>query len=216
MNYKDYQEFNTEKSKCRKCAVGTYYNRVVCSVGNLVNPIYLICGEAPGETEVEKGQPFCGPAGKILREELIKNDLNKDNTVITNTIPCRPYKNQFPSDKNMVASCINMWLLNEITLLKPRFILLLGSTAVKYVLGSTRPITEIRGQVHQFLHITTPDNTDSFSDSYNLNIKTIVTFHPSYLLRNGESEFGLHLRELFNSDIKKFKNFIDNSDNPTF
>ena len=212
----NYQDFNNEKSKCRKCSVGLCYNKVVCSIGNLTNPTYMVIGEAPGETEVEKGQPFCGDAGKILREELIKNDLNKENTCITNTIPCRPFKNQFPADKNLVANCMSMWLLNEIAILKPRFLLLCGSTPMKYILGTTRPITEVRGQIYQTLHVVCPEGSDSFDNMYNLNIKTMVTFHPSYLLRNGKSEFGIHLRDLFNSDIKKFKNFIDSSDNPIF
>ena len=142
--YINYQEFNTCKTDCRKCIVGSYYNKVVSSVGNTINPTYMIIGEAPGETEVEKGQPFCGPSGKILREELIKNNLNMDNTCITNTIPCRPLNNQFPSDKNLVAQCMNMWLLEEIVLLKPKCILLVGSTPMKYVLNASTPITEMR------------------------------------------------------------------------
>jgi DNA polymerase len=214
--YNNYQEFNKCKSECRKCVVGHQYNKVVTSVGNTTNPAYLLIGEAPGETEVEKGQPFCGPAGKILREELIKNELTMGNTCISNTLPCRPFKNQFPSDKNLVTRCISMWLLEEISLLKPKCLLLIGSTPMKYILGSPGPITEIRGQIFYDLHIEHPDGENSFSDKYNLNIPTMVVFHPSYILRNGRTEFGLFIRGQFNTDIAKFKSLGDGSKNPTF
>ena len=209
--YKDYTEFNTTKCKCRDCSVGLVYNKVVQSIGNLLNPTYMLCGEAPGETEVEKGQPFCGRAGKILREKLIKYGLTMKNTVISNTIPCRPENNHFPTDSSLVTSCVNKWLLEEILLLKPKYLLLIGATPMRYVLGCTKKISEVRGQEFEVLHTMTPtDFTDKFSDRYNIRIRTMCTFHPSYILRQGTSILREYFGELCIGEFQTFWNKIYN------
>jgi len=180
-----YDEFNSNKLKCRDCSVGQVYNCVVPSVGNKINPTYMLIGEAPGRDEVEKGQPFCGKSGKLLRIYLSKYKLNKDNTIITNTIPCRPSDNIFPVDSILINNCVEKWLKKEIEILKPKYILLIGSNATHYVLGKTDSISKIRGQ--QF---------------FKNGICYIPTFHPSYVLRN-QHIGGKHIENAFEEDIKK-------------
>jgi uracil-DNA glycosylase len=210
--YTCYTDFNTSKEKCRQCPVGLIYNRVVCSVGNTTNPIYMIVGEAPGRDEVEKGQPFVGKAGQLLREMLIKYGLTKKNTLITNTIPCRPENNIFPNDPELIAKCMNMWLLEEIQLAKPKCILCVGATPMKYVLGIRDAITRVRGKVFESLSPQHPPGSDEFSNKYNINAKAIATFHPSYIIRNGNTELGTILKQQFESDIAKFKLLPESAD----
>jgi len=218
--YKSYEEFNSAKERCRQCPIGLVYDRVICSIGNTINPTYMICGEAPGKDEVRVGQPFVGKAGEVLRKEMIRAQLNKNNCVITNTIPCRPKDNQFPHNLKIVGECMDRWLLEEILLLKPKYILLVGSVPTKYVLGCGTPISKVRGQVFDCLSSTKPPLGDEFADKYNIRIKAIPTFHPSYIARNGgdKTEFGRALLSQFRSDIEKFKNLPNTelSMNPTF
>jgi len=216
--YNTYQEFNTEKEKCRQCPVGNIYNKVVLSTGNLINPTYMAIGEAPGRDEVTYGQPFVGKAGVVIRKAFSKNNLTTINTCITNTIPCRPQDNQFPSDSNLVNKCVSMWLLNEIILLKPRFILLIGSTPAKYLLNSDQPISKIRGQVFDQLNVVPSSGEDSFEDKFNLPILCIPTFHPSYIIRNEHTELGRIITPQFESDIEQFANLPNSGRaiNPTF
>lgn len=217
--YSTYKEFDECKLKCRECPVGLIYDRVVLSVGNKVDPLYMVIGEAPGKDEVKVGQPFVGKAGNVLRKECITNRLTPKNTLITNTIPCRPENNQFPNDKDLVCRCMRRWILEEIQLIKPKYILLVGATPTKYVLGIKTPISKVRGQVFEGLTIQAESGEDTFQDCYNIpNIKCIPTFHPSYIVRNGSSELGKIVREQFQSDIRKFANLpSSNVDmNPTF
>ena len=117
MKYKSYKEFEDAKQKCRECMVGHIYNQVVLSDGNKTNTKILIIGEAPGADEIKEGKPFIGKAGKLLRSTLEKYGINESNSVITNTMPCRPLNNKFPKDKKLVYRCRNRWLKQEIALL---------------------------------------------------------------------------------------------------
>lgn len=211
--YLTYKEFNEAKIKCRECPVGSIYNQVVCSIGNLIDPTYMMIGEAPGKDEVIKKQPFVGKAGIILRRGCIKHGFTKKNTVITNTIPCRPPNNKFPNDSVLVNTCISKWLLNEIELLKPKCILIVGSTPMKYLLGIKEGITKVRGRIFENLSVATQQGDDEFKDKYNVRIPTLITFHPSYLARNEHTELGIQLRQDFDKDLLKLKELPDRNQN---
>ena len=115
--YNSYQEFNACKLKCRACPIGLVYDTVVPSDGNTSNPKVVIIGEAPGSDEITQGKPFIGKAGKLLRSTIEQFGFNNENCLITNTIPCRPQDNKFPSDNNLVKNCkkessINLDIVN--------------------------------------------------------------------------------------------------------
>ena len=184
MKYLSYQDFEQNKLKCRECAVGKVYNCVVSSDGCKTNPKILVVGECPGSDEITLGKPFVGKSGKLLRATLNEFGYRKGNSLITNTIPCRPENNQFPKDSKMVDACVYQWLKEEILLTKPKYILLIGATPLKYLLG-LNGITKLRGQWFE----------------YN-GIQTMPTYHPSYVLRKEYMEEGEQIKEDFRNDIK--------------
>lgn len=182
--YENYQEFEECKLKCRDCEVGLVYDKVVASDGCKTNPVVMVIGEAPGRDEIDEGKPFVGKAGKLLRSTLSKYGYTADNHIISNTIPCRPEKNKFPKDKQMVMDCVKKWLINEIDILKPKYILLIGATPMKYLLNMIG-ITKLRGKTFYFQ-----------------GVECMPTYHPSYVLRKQYMKEGDEIRKAFENDIK--------------
>lgn len=184
MKYTSYSEFEDAKSKCSVCSVGKAYDCVVLSDGCKTNPKVLIIGEAPGSDEVDQGKPFVGKSGKLLRSTLNEFGFRKNNSLITNTIPCRPENNKFPSDSKIVDACVYDWLKEEIALTKPSCILLIGATPLKFLL-SKQGITSLRGNWQDYR-----------------GIPCMPTYHPSYVLRKEYMEEGKKIKEDFISDIR--------------
>lgn len=151
--FDSYKEFEEVKLNCRQCEIGQIYNQVVPSEGNKINPIVTIIGEAPGHDEVKNKRPFVGKAGACLRQTLNKYGFRKSNTLISNVIPCRPEKNKFPNDKDIVNNCLQRWLIEELKLVKPSYLLLLGNQPLKYILGLTG-ITKKRGEWYNVCLLT--------------------------------------------------------------
>jgi len=186
--YKNYKEFNEAKQACRECQIGKAYDKVVASDGNTINPKVLFCGEAPGNDEVIKGIPFVGKAGKLLRSTLKEFRFTSENSLITNTIPCRPQDNQFPKDEGIVKACKNTWLREELRLTNPDIIVLVGAKPLKFLLG-LEGITKTRGQW--------------FERKFNgKTIKLMAIFHPSYVLRKEYMDEGKQIKEDFRNDLK--------------
>ena len=160
------------------------YN-VVVGKGNESAQVVII-GEGPGEQEDITGLPFVGRAGKMLDTALSSVDIDPlEDCYITNIVKCRPPNNRKPSAVESEA-CMP-WLNEQINLLKPKIIILAGSTAVQSFLGINEPISKIRGQWIE------KDN-----------IKYMPIFHPSYLLRNPSKNKGKP-KWLTWQDLKKVK-----------
>jgi len=145
--------------------------RLVFGVGNLEADIFF-CGEAPGADEEIQGIPFVGRAGQLLTKILRAMGLSREEVYISNIMNWRPetpgeYGNRPPTQEEM-ERCLP-YLRAQVDLIRPRVIVALGATAVNGLLGydSQRKITLCRGQWHFFQ-----------------NIPLMITFHPSYLLRN--------------------------------
>lgn len=183
--------FNEAKSKCRDCYVGKTYNKVVLSDGNTTDPKVLICGECPGADEISQGKPFVGKAGKLLRSTLNKYGFRKTNSLITNTIPCRPEGNKFPKEDDLVKTCVEKWLMQEIELTSPQYVLLIGSTPLKYVLKLNGGITANRGK--WFYLFSEPEDDATMY---------MPTYHPSYVLRKMYMAEGKQILESFEKDIE--------------
>ena len=150
----------------------------------------LIIGEGPGKNEDETGLPFVGRAGKLLDQilESVDIDSNKDSYV-SNIVKCRPPENRKPSIEEMEAC--EPWLKEQIRLINPKIILLVGATAVESILGTKEGITKIRGSWIK-------------RDGY----LYMPIFHPSYLLRNASKEPGKP-KWLTWQDMKKLKKKLD-------
>ncbi len=156
-------------SVCTKCQELTEFRTqnnglTVPGEGN-PNSKIVFSGEAPGKDESQTGKPFIGKAGKLLSSMLNYYGFNREDVFILNTIKCRPPNNRVPSDKE-ISNC-KPYLDLQLKVINPQILVCLGKTAVKSILNKDEPFTQLRGKLHFYG-----------------NIKTICTFHPSYLLRN--------------------------------
>jgi DNA polymerase len=132
----------------------------------------MLIGEAPGAEEDAQAIPFCGASGQMLDSMLAYIGLSrKKNIYITNTLFWRPPGNRRPTAEEL-AICLP-FVEKHIALIKPKIIILVGSTAVAALIDSKKAITQLRG--HYF------DYQNEYIDSP---IKTTAIFHPSYLLRS--------------------------------
>jgi len=174
---------------CVKCSLSKSRNNVVVGRGNNKAKL-LIIGEGPGRNEDETGLPFVGRAGKLLDQILdsVGIDSNED-AYISNIVKCRPPENRKPSLEEM-RSC-ESWLKEQIRLINPEVILLVGATAVQGILGVKEGITKIRG---------------SWIEENGMLYMPI--FHPSYLLRNSSKDPGKP-KWLTWQDMKKVKEKIN-------
>ena len=183
--YKSLKEIGSHCNTCQRCPLGESRIRAAIGRGNPHAPIMLI-GEAPGARENETGKPFVGPAGKLLETMLIKAGISTRgelaNAYLSNVIKCRPPGNRTPSATEITAC--RGYLLEQIRLVDPKIIVLVGATAVRGLLGDKRGITQIRGSWRHWGGRT-----------------VIPIFHPSYLLRNPESSRG-SARWLTQRDLK--------------
>ena len=184
----DQVKFNLLEKKCiscTKCSLSRGRTNVVFGRGNPKAKIFII-GEGPGQQEDEEGLAFVGRAGKMLNKSCLSVgiDTNED-CYISNIVKCRPPNNRKPKSTE-VENCMP-WLDSQIELIKPKVIVLAGSTAVQSYLNINQPISKIRGK-----WITRES------------IKYMPIFHPSYLLRNSSNEKGKP-KWLTIQDLKKVK-----------
>jgi DNA polymerase len=175
---------------CDRCHLNIYRNKVVYGQGNPYSNL-LIIGEAPGKDEDEKGLPFVGVSGKLLRDSYYKSTKTNivDTAYVTNVLCCRPPNNRVPRLDEIISCRTRLFIL--IKTMKPKIILLLGSTAAKSV-GGVTPITNWRGKKVESVLI-------SGEKRRSINFNSVPTYHPSYLLRNSNNKV---LFDNFNSDIK--------------
>ena len=106
---------------------------------------FMIIGEAPGREEDEQGRPFVGATGRFLDHVLEGTEINRADFFITNTVKCRPPKNRTPRQIE-VGTCTSNYLFEQIELINPQLVMLLGGVAAKTVLGIKR-VGEARGRV---------------------------------------------------------------------
>jgi DNA polymerase len=145
-------------------------NTVFCH-GNPDADIMFI-GEAPGANEDEQGIPFCGQSGKLLDNIIAAIGLTREkNAYITNTVFWRPPANRKPTPEE-IAIC-RPFVKKHIALMKPKLIVMVGSTAVESLLEINSPITKLRGQYF--------DYTNEYMAGKS--VRATAIFHPSYLLR---------------------------------
>lgn len=138
-----WEELETECMNCTRCGLCQTRKNVVFGVGNKRADI-LFVGEGPGEQEDIQGEPFVGPAGKLLDDMLSIIDLNRQNCYIANIVKCRPPQNRDPQDIEQDA-CI-AFLRNQVALIRPKIIVCLGRIAAKRLINQDYRITREHGR----------------------------------------------------------------------
>ena len=166
---------------CRRCGLCRDRRQIVFGVGD-PDADLVICGEAPGYHEDQKGEPFVGPAGEMLDNMIVHVlGLRREQVYILNVVKCRPPKNRNPLPDE-VAACMP-FLEGQLRAIRPKLMLVLGGVALNALTGGRAPgITKARGRWAEIQ-----------------GIPTMPTFHPAYLLRQPEGK-----RATFN-DLKALK-----------
>jgi DNA polymerase len=149
-----------------QCPLGQTRTKFVFGVGN-PNADIMIIGEAPGADEDAKGEPFVGRAGQLLTKILQAINFEREEVFIANILKCRPPDNRTPIPSE-VEQC-EPYLLKQIELIKPKFILAVGLTAANTLLKQKFKMADIRGKIF---------------DYHGVNM--LITYHPAALLRNPE------------------------------
>jgi len=153
------------------CALKKTASKTVFCDGNPKAKIMII-GEAPGAQEDIQGIPFCGPSGKLLDAMFAAIGLTRSNDLyISNTVFWRPPGNRQPSPEE-TAICLP-FVEKHIALINPAILILSGGTATTTLLRKDASISRLRGKIYEY---TNPYLQKPLS--------TVVTFHPSYLLRS--------------------------------
>jgi uracil-DNA glycosylase family 4 len=166
----DWGKLKDTVAACEQCGLCRGRKKTVFGVGD-EKAKWLFIGEGPGRNEDIQGEPFVGPAGKLLDNMLVAMGLKRgDNAYIANIVKCRPTdesgKDRPPSPQE-VASCLP-YLQRQIALIQPTVLVALGKTAALSLLGldPATPVSKLRGSVHQYQ-----------------GLPLVVTYHPAYLLR---------------------------------
>ena len=161
----DWDQLQQTCHSCVRCGLCETRHNVVFGVGDR-NADVMFIGEGPGEQEDLKGEPFVGPAGKLLDDMLSIIDLDRNsNCYIANIVKCRPPHNRDPLETEQDA-CIE-YLRNQVALIQPKIIVCLGRIAACRIIRSDFRITREHGQ---------------WTESGGVWIT--ATYHPSALLRD--------------------------------
>ena len=140
----DWESLEQTCHSCSRCSLCETRHNVVFGVGNRQTDVMFI-GEGPGEQEDLRGEPFVGPAGKLLDDMLSIIDLSREhNCYIANIVKCRPPRNRDPLETEQDA-CIG-FLRNQVALIKPKIIVCLGRIAAKRIIDPEYRITRQHGQ----------------------------------------------------------------------
>jgi len=182
--FESLEEIEEVVKKCNKCNLCKNRTNIVFGVGNKESDVMFI-GEGPGADEDREGIPFVGKAGKLMDKAFIGLGIKREEVYIANIVKCRPPQNRNPESDEAMA-CIN-YLRSQVILVKPKIIILLGSVALKNILGNEYGITASRGKWVE-----------------KNGILYMPTWHPAALLRDEAKKID------FWKDLKEVKNRLSN------
>lgn len=172
MSKKAWTEFERDLREEASSFEGCKASNLVLGEGNRESEVVFV-GEAPGGQEDKAGRPFVGPAGRLLNDLLEEIGLERESVWITNVVKCRPTKEENGRTRNRPPTQAEFddflpWLERELKLVEPEMLVCLGATAAKAILGrKSVTMKDLRGEWLEGV----------------LGIDTMVTYHPSYLLR---------------------------------
>ena len=162
--YENLEDLENSIKGCNKCKLCNSRNNIVFGIGNK-NAKIMFIGEGPGADEDAQGMPFVGKAGQLMNKAFEGIGLKRDDVFIANIVKCRPPQNRNP-EKDEAEACID-YLRNQVMIIKPKIIVLLGNVALKNILGEEYGITKARGKWIE-----------------KKGIWYLPTFHPAALLRD--------------------------------
>ena len=162
--YETWEELENAIKDCNKCKLCSGRKNIVFGTGNK-NADIMFIGEGPGADEDIPGEPFVGKAGKLMDKAFEALGIQRKEVYIGNIVKCRPPQNRNP-EPDEAKECMD-YLRNQVILVKPRIIVLLGSIALKNILGEEHGITNSRGKWIE-----------------RKGIWYLPTFHPAALLRD--------------------------------
>ena len=170
------------------CNLKVNSKKLILGEGNLNSPIMLV-GEAPGLNEESAGLSFQGEMGVLLDKMLIAINIKRKNIYLTYSVNFRPPEDRKPTSAEIKR--YSKFLKEHISIINPKIIILMGSTAMQAITGSNDKISDERGK---WKEIILKDKTYPF----------IVTFSPSYLIRFPEN------KKYSWEDLKKIRKKIEN------
>ena len=162
------EEVRGRMGECTLCKLHKGRHNIVFGVGDPRARLMFV-GEAPGEDEDLKGEPFVGKAGQLLTKMIEAMGLRREDVYICNTVKCRPPNNRNP-EPDELAAC-EPFLKGQLASVKPEVIVTLGKFAAQALLRDQTPITRLRGQWREYE-----------------GIPVMPTFHPAYLLRSPQEK----------------------------
>ena len=174
-----------EVQRCRRCPLYRTRTHAVVSDGSPRARLVFV-GEAPGRDEDLQGTPFVGAAGQLLTKMIEAMGLRRQDVYICNVLKDRPPNNRPPLPEE-VEACLP-FLQQQLAIVRPKVICVLGAVAAKALLGPHVAITKVRGSVLDYQGIT-----------------LVPTFHPAYLLRNPPA------KKFAWADLQKVKQLLDAS-----
>ena len=139
--YDNWDDLKKSIAECKKCRLCTNRTNIVLGEGN-INAKIMFIGEGPGADEDRLGEPFVGKAGKLMDMAFEAVGIKRQEVYIANIVKCRPPANRNPEDDE-AAACMD-YLRNQVMIVKPKIIVLLGSVALKNILGKDYGITASR------------------------------------------------------------------------
>ncbi len=169
------------------CELKKSAKQIVFSDGSFESSI-MIVGEGPGQKEDELGKPFVGDAGQLLNKMLEAINIKRENVYITNVVNYRPPNNRKPEPSEI--NRYSEFLRQHISIIDPKILILMGSTAMEALFGSKIKISKERGIWKEII----------------INNKTylvMITFHPAYLLRQADQ------KKYSWADLKEIRKKID-------
>ena len=140
--YNNWEELENSIINCNKCKLCKNRSNIVFGIGNK-NADIMFIGEGPGADEDKQGIPFVGKAGQLMNRAFEGLGIDRGKVYIANIVKCRPPSNRVP-EKDEADACLD-YLRNQVILVKQKIIVLLGSTALKNILGNEYGITSVRG-----------------------------------------------------------------------
>ncbi len=182
--FETWEELEKSIIGCKKCKLCTGRNNIVFGTGNKEADLMFI-GEGPGADEDREGEPFVGRAGKLMNMAFDGIGIKREEVYIANIVKCRPPSNRNP-ETDEADACID-YLRNQVMLVKPKVIVLLGSVALKNILGNEYGITASRGNWIE-----------------RKGILYMPTWHPAALLRDENKKIE------FWKDLKQVKEKMEN------
>ena len=171
----------------KNCELKGSAKKLVFSDGNFDSKI-MVVGEGPGQKEDELGKPFVGDAGLLLNKMLNAININREDIYITNVVNYRPPNNRKPEPAEIIR--YSEYLRKHISIINPKILILMGSTAMESLFGAKIKISKERGN---WKDVIIGDKT----------FLTMITFHPAYLLRQPDQ------KKFSWSDLKEIRKKID-------